>query len=60
MGINNEESYTFNNSGVASNILSLYRGDNKLSLKTNKPVIFTYSYYDYKDEELFNNYTEYK
>jgi len=60
LGKNNEERYTFNNSGVASNISKLYRGDNKLSLKTNKPVIFTYSYYDYKDKKLFENNTEYK
>jgi len=57
---NNEESYIFNNSGVASNILNLFRGDNKLSLKTNKPVIFTYSYHDYKDKKSFDNNTEYK
>ena len=60
LGKNNEERYTFNNSGVASNISKLYKGDNKLSLKTNKPVIFTYSYYDYKDKKLFENNTEYK
>ena len=31
----------------------LFQGDNKMTFRTNQPVVFSYSYLDYIDENLF-------
>jgi len=38
----------------------LFRGDNKVSFLSNQPVVFTYSYYDYIDENYFAKNEEYE
>ena len=39
-------------------VFPLFRGDNKLTFKTNKQVIFTYSFYDETDK-IYNNERDY-
>ena len=36
-------------------ILEMFRGDNLLKIKTNQPLVLSYSPFDYVDEELYRN-----
>jgi len=50
---NNEIHYIFTNSNITSlKNMRIMRGDNKLTFETNKPFIFTYSFYDDTDESF--------
>ena len=56
LGENNEEELTYTNENFTEKdrAFLLYHGDNKMTFRTNQPVVFTYSYYDLIDDELFN------
>ena len=51
LGNTNEEQYTFNDQDDIPYKIDLFEGDNKLTFKTNKPAIFTYSIYEEIDKE---------
>ena len=57
LGENNEEELTYTNENFTEKdrAFLLYHGDNKMTFRTNQPVVFTYSYYDLIDDELFND-----
>jgi hypothetical protein len=55
LGEGNETEYTFTNNNFSEQReFGLFRGDNKMTFNTNQPVVFTYSYIDLIDEDLFN------
>ena len=53
IGSGEERIITIKNDDTLDNI-TLSRGDNKMTFSTNKPLIFSYSYYDIVDEDYFN------
>jgi hypothetical protein len=55
---NNESHYIFSNSDNTSlkRKFDIMRGDNKLTFQTNKPFIFTYSFYDDTDRAFEKDY----
>ena len=55
----NEEKYTFNDTSHITFKFDLFKGDNKLTFKTNKPLVFTYSNYEEIDKELFKDNSEF-
>ena len=53
--------FTYDNFTLLNKMrFDLFRGDNKVSFLTSHPVVFTYSYYDYIDENYFSNNEEYE
>ena len=55
----NETDYIFTNNNFTERNMSLIKGDNKMSFKTTKPAVFTYSFYDIIDEDTFQNNENY-
>ena len=53
LGEGNETKITITNGGSYDRKFELFNGDNKIMLETNKPVIFTYSFFDLIDENIF-------
>ena len=54
-----EKNFIFENSDDIPFVLDLYGGGNKLTFKTNKPVIFSYFIHDIIDKNLFYNNSEF-
>ena len=53
LGVSNETKITITNDGSYERKFEIFNGDNKIILETNKPVIFTYSFFDLIDERIF-------
>ena len=53
LGVGNETKITITNDGSYERKFEIFNGDNKIILETNKPVIFTYSFFDLIDERIF-------
>ena len=57
LGNQNETEYTYTKATYTDKDreFRLFQGDNKMTFKTNQPVVFSYTYLDYIDENLFNS-----
>ena len=55
-----EQMILTNDNYTSINYFNLSRGDNKISFFTNEPVIFSYTFFDFTDENYFGNYTRTK
>ena len=55
LGKENETEYTYTKDTLTEKEreFRLFQGDNKMTFRTNQPVVFSYSYLDYIDENLF-------
>ena len=53
LGKDNETKITITNDDWYNRTFELFKGDNKIKLETNKPVIFTYSFFDLIDKNIF-------
>ena len=55
LGNENETEYTYTKDTLTEKEreFRLFQGDNKMTFRTNQPVVFSYSYLDYIDENLF-------
>jgi hypothetical protein len=55
LGNENETEYTYTKDTFTEKEreFRLFQGDNKMTFRTNQPVVFSYSYLDYIDENLF-------
>ena len=53
LGNRSETKITITNDDWYNRTFELFKGDNKIILETNKPVIFTYSFFDLIDERIF-------
>ncbi len=55
LGNQNETEYTYTKDTLTEKEreFRLFQGDNKMTFRTNQPVVFSYSYLDYIDENLF-------
>jgi hypothetical protein len=56
LGNENETEYTYTKDTLTEKEreFRLFQGDNKMTFRTNQPVVFSYSYLDYIDENLFD------
>ena len=56
LGKENETEYTYTKDTLTEKEreFRLFQGDNKMTFRTNQPVVFSYSYLDYIDENLFD------
>jgi hypothetical protein len=53
LGKDNETEITITNDDSYNRTFNLFQGDNKIIFETNKPIIFTYLFFDLIDENIF-------